>query len=205
MIKTVLLDLDGVLVQAVQWHRVALNMSLKQHCNYEIPLDQHLQYYNGLPTRVKLSMLQDKGVIQKANLKLVQQSKQKYTIQIIQKLAQIDNQKIKMLKYLKSKNIKLACVTNSIRKTALLMLSKTGQLQYLDLVISNQDVSRNKPSPEPYLKALQSLQADPLETLVVQDSPNGIQSGRASGCRLWVTTFNIVNLKHIKSEIKKYD
>ena len=41
MIKLVVFDLDGVLVDACEWHRVALNKALKALCDYEISLEEH--------------------------------------------------------------------------------------------------------------------------------------------------------------------
>ena len=47
--KLVIFDLDGVLVDACEWHRQSLNDSLKEVCGYEIPLEEHNKIYNGLP------------------------------------------------------------------------------------------------------------------------------------------------------------
>ena len=44
--KLVIFDLDGVLVDACEWHRVALNEALKEVCNYEISLEDHYGEFN---------------------------------------------------------------------------------------------------------------------------------------------------------------
>ena len=62
MNKAVLFDLDGVLVDACDWHYEALNRALKQVSNYEISREDHTTTYNGLPTKRKLQMLADVGV-----------------------------------------------------------------------------------------------------------------------------------------------
>ena len=53
-----------------------------------------------------------------------------------------------MIKDLRFAGYYIACYTNSIRETALLMLEKTGVLEHLDILVTNQDVVKSKPDPE---------------------------------------------------------
>ena len=55
-IKAVIFDLDGVLVEAKEWHYLALNKALK-HFGFKIDRIEHLTTYDGLPTKVKLNRL----------------------------------------------------------------------------------------------------------------------------------------------------
>ena len=57
MIKLIIFDLDGVLVDTKPLHFYALNKSLKLIENYEISLDDHLNLFDGLPTKEKLKIL----------------------------------------------------------------------------------------------------------------------------------------------------
>ena len=57
MIKVILFDLDGVLVDACEWHYLALNRALKECGLSEISEQDHVKKFNGLPTRVKLKMM----------------------------------------------------------------------------------------------------------------------------------------------------
>ena len=108
MIKSIIFDLDGVLVDACEWHRVALNKALKEVCNYEISLEEHYKEYNGIPTKVKLQKLSDKGLIQKNKFKFIESLKQKYTIDLINNTAFIRQEKVELLSHLKEKKIKIA-------------------------------------------------------------------------------------------------
>ena len=62
-VNLVIFDLDGVLVDACEWHRLALNKALKKVCNYEISLADHYSTFNGIPTKVKLNKLTDMNVL----------------------------------------------------------------------------------------------------------------------------------------------
>ena len=79
-IKLVIFDLDGVLVDACEWHRLALNEALKDVVGYEISLDDHYREYNGTPTKVKLQKLESKGIVEKRDFAVIQDLKQKKII-----------------------------------------------------------------------------------------------------------------------------
>jgi HAD superfamily hydrolase (TIGR01509 family) len=197
-IECVLFDLDGVLVDACEWHYIALNEALRQIVGFEISREDHISKYNGLPTAVKLRML---GLEAPIALR-IEALKQMKTLEIISEKAQIMPEKQELHSYLKSQGIKIACVTNSIHTTATAMLRQTGQINFMDLVVSNEDVSKNKPHPDCYNFAVQKLGVDPSNCLCVEDSPKGIESARASCVpNLWIvqnsTEVNSSNYKKI--------
>lgn len=183
--QAVLFDLDGVLVEACDWHYEALNSALISFGKLPIGRDEHETTFNGLPTRVKLEMLG----ISADEADEINKQKQKHTIDIIRSSAKIMPEKIELLSYLRSKGIKTACVTNSIRETTEAMLSATGQIGLFDLIVTNEDVQRNKPYPDCYNHAIATLGVDPLQCLCVEDSPKGIQAATASiAGHLWAAS-----------------
>ena len=184
MYKAVLFDLDGVLVDACEWHRVSLNEALREVCNYEISIDDHYREFNGIPTKVKLKKLADMGIIDTNCFDAVETLKQKKTIEIINKFAFIRQEKIQLMKYLKQKNIKIACYTNSIRETATLMLEKTGIKEYFDLIVTNQDVTKSKPDPEGYNYCIKNLALSKNEVIIIEDSDKGFQAAIACGAKV---------------------
>jgi HAD superfamily hydrolase (TIGR01509 family) len=73
-----------------------------------------------------------------------------------------------------------ALVTSSQRRFVDAVLSRTG-IRF-PVVVTGNDVSRSKPSPEPYLLAARRLGADPSRCLVLEDSPTGVAAAEAAGC-----------------------
>ena len=73
-----------------------------------------------------------------------------------------------------------ALVTSSQRRFVDAVLSRTGMR--FAVVVTGNDVSRSKPSPEPYLLAARRLGADPGRCLVLEDSPTGVAAAEAAGC-----------------------
>ena len=170
--EAVLFDLDGVLVDACDWHYEALNQALMQIVGYQISRHDHETKYNGLPTNVKLRMLN----IDEPFASRIGELKQSLTVETIHRNARPMLEKQELHKYLKNTGVKIACVTNSISATARLMLEKTGQLEYMDLIVANEDVKNNKPSPDCYNYAIEKLKVDPTKCMCVEDSPKGIQA-----------------------------
>jgi len=184
MKKLIIFDLDGVLVAACDWHRLALNAALKEVCNYEISLEDHDMLFNGIPTKVKLNMLTNRKIIPIRAHPDIFDLKQKFTVDIIKQKAKRRAEKVEMIKFLKNRGHHVACFTNSIKKTALLMLDKTGILDLLDEVITNEDVQKPKPDPEGYNFLINKFDISTKNVLIVEDSPKGIQAAKASGCQV---------------------
>lgn len=199
-LEAILFDLDGVLVDACDWHYIALNKALLKSGYIPISKDDHLKTFNGLPTKIKLNMLG----IPSTEVNKINKLKQKYTIESIKKFAKIMPEKIELLSFLKDQDYKIACVTNSIRDTAEEMLYSTGQFEYMDLIVTNEDVKRNKPNPDPYNFAISKLEVDPKNVLCVEDSDIGLRSAFTSKAMhvLPVKDTAMVNKSYIEQIIK---
>ncbi|TCW78828.1 HAD family hydrolase [Burkholderia sp. SRS-46] len=185
MIKAVIFDMDGVLIEAKEWHYEALNRAL-QLFGYEINRIDHLTTYDGLPTKRKLEMLSLQTDLPQALHSFVNEMKQQYTTEIVHALCKPRFVHEFALSKLKAQGCKLAVASNSIRHTVELMMDKAGLTKYLDVMLSNEDVVNAKPNPEIYLKAMQALGCHPTECVIVEDNENGVKAARASGAHVLV-------------------
>jgi HAD superfamily hydrolase (TIGR01509 family) len=182
MTKLIIFDLDGVLVEAKQIHFDTLNKALWEIAKsdkYVISEAEHLSTYDGLKTNQKLELLTQNKGLQRDTYEWVWNRKQQLTIEAISEL-QPDLQKIELFKELRNRGYKLACASNSIRRSVLVMLAKIGIIEYMDLIISNEDVKNSKPHPEMYWKAMSMMSVLPEETLIVEDSPHGLLAASRS-------------------------
>jgi beta-phosphoglucomutase-like phosphatase (HAD superfamily) len=186
MISHIIFDLDGVLCDLVEVHRDAFNDALSKICNYKILGDEFWKYYNGLPSRTKLKMLINRGILQPEDQDKVWTLKQSRTFERIKKDLKLDHDKIKLHEYLKLNGYVLACVSNSILRTILLALTTTGQHNFMGLILGNESFGNNpKPHPYCYNLAIQELDVDKEKVLIVEDSEKGIMAARASGAHVW--------------------
>lgn len=204
MIKAILYDLDGVLVDATEWHYESLNIALKEVAGFIIERDEHISTFNGIPTKKKMEILNEQNRLSPNLFQQVWDKKQEKTKEVIERSASIDQNKIRL--HDNTKNMKKACITNSIRETAMLMLEKTGQLEFMDFVISNEDVTEPKPSPEGYNLAMKRLKLEPHECMIVEDAPKGIEAGKLSGANVYeVNGFYDVSLENILQKINYFN
>ena len=180
MVKLIIFDLDGVLVEAKQIHYDTLNQALKEiDEQYVITEAEHLSTYDGLKTTQKLEMLTKNKGLHPEFYDDIWYRKQHLTIEAISQL-QPDLQKIELFKQLRDMGYKLAVASNSIRRSVLVMLAKIGVIEFMDLIISNEDVKNSKPHPEMYWKAMSMMGCLPEETLIVEDSPHGLLAASRS-------------------------
>ena len=200
MVKLIIFDLDGVLVDAKNIHFEALNKALVQ---YAITWEEHLSIYDGLKTNQKLEMLHERKGLPKEYFKDIWEAKQKYTLEVLSDLKESDQLKVCM-NSLVNEGYKIACCSNSIRKTVLTVLSKLGIIEYFDLIISNEDVTNSKPHPEMYWKAMSKMTVLPEETLIVEDSPYGLlAANRAKAHVLRVGTPEEVTYNNVYKSIQQ--
>ncbi len=185
--KAVLFDLDGVLLEARDWHYEALNKALGLF-GFTISREEHDGFYNGLPTRKKLAKLSEEKGLSPALHDFISEMKQRHTTDYIYNFARPSFDKQLLLRRLKEKGFKLGVCSNAIRTTVEMMLEKMMLENYFDVVLSNQDVENNKPHPEIYLMAMERLGVTAEETLIVEDAPPGIEAAKASGATVVVVS-----------------
>jgi HAD superfamily hydrolase (TIGR01509 family) len=184
-IKAVIFDMDGVLIDAREWHYEALNRALGVF-GFTISRYDHLVTYDGLPTRKKLELLSRDQNLPAGLHAFLNDLKQAYTIELIHARCKPRFQHEFALSRLKASGYRLAVASNSVRRSIDLMMEKSALAPYLSAIVSNQDVARPKPDPEIYLKTFGLLGVTPAEALVVEDNPHGIAAARASGARVMV-------------------
>jgi len=204
-IKAVIFDMDGVLIDAREWHYHALNRAL-QLFGMPIDYEQHLRRFDGLPTKEKLLTLHKEQNLPLKLFKFIDQLKQKYTLEIVETSCHPQFQHEYLLSRLSQDGYKLAVASNSIKKTIEVMLSKANILDYFEFYLSNQDVVKGKPSPDIYVKAISRLELLPSECLIVEDNDNGIKAAVASGAHvLTVRNIEEVNYTNIISKISSLE
>jgi len=184
-IKAVIFDMDGVLIEAKDWHYESLNKALGLF-GMEISRYDHLMTYDGLPTKKKLEMLSLERGLPKGLHNFINDMKQQYTMEIIYSQCKPRFYHEYALSKLKNEGYKLAVASNSIKQTVVSMMEKASLMEYLEFYLSNQDVTHGKPNPEMYNTAMSRMGLAPDECMIVEDNENGIKAARASGAHVMV-------------------
>jgi beta-phosphoglucomutase len=201
MIKAIIFDMDGVLIDAKDWHYHSLNKALN-FFGEEISRYDHLVTFDGLPTRKKLEMLSKIGELPIGLHSLINDLKQKFTTEMVYSKCQPVFCHQYALSKLKEEGYKLAVCSNSIRRTIEIMMERADLLKYLDFFLSNEDVIKSKPDPEIYINAIKRLNLEPNECLILEDNENGIKAAIESKAHLLkVNSVSDVTYLNIKNKI----
>ncbi len=207
MIKLVVFDLDGVLVEAKDFHYEALNRALELiDEKYVIGRDEHLAKFDGLSTKKKLQKLTAEKGLPPDTYNTIWENKQKFTHRVIEDRVRFeDHVRISSaLRRLKSEGYTVYCASNSIRSSVKMMLIRAGYIEYVDEYLSNEDVSFPKPHPEIYLKSMIKAGVSPKETLILEDSHIGRKAAHESGAHVMgVRGLEDVNITNIRKSIDK--
>jgi beta-phosphoglucomutase-like phosphatase (HAD superfamily) len=204
-IKAILFDMDGVLVEAKDWHYEALNKALRIF-GFEISRYEHLHAFDGLPTKEKLKMISQRYYLPESLHPFINELKQSFTMDYVAELCHPVFVHEYALSKLKNEGYKIAVCSNSIRNSIEVMMNKSALTPYLDLIVSNEDVANSKPDPEIYIKAMSLLGVKPEECIICEDNINGINAAIASGGNLLkINEVTDVNYGNIKSFIKELE
>ena len=214
MIKLIIFDLDGVLVDAKNIHYETLNKAISIiDEKYSITWDEHINTYDGLKTNQKLDILTSRKGLPKDKHNEIWENKQKLTIESLRDLKE-NSDLISTMEKLVNDGYKIGCCSNSIRKTVLTVLSKLNIIEYFDIILSNEDVNNSKPHPEIYWNAMSKMSVNPEETLIIEDSPYGLLAAHRSKSRVfrvlntsevnYLNINNIINEKENNSDMPKW-
>ena len=179
MIKFVVFDLDGVLIDALPLHEKALLRAIKEIADIVVTGNDHIKYAHR-PTLTKLGMMVDDGLFSRELIGRISERKQQLTSSLIDKEIIPLFNVVDTVKFLKKYGVIIGCASNCVRKTLVSVLRTMGIVEYFDLLVSNEDVKDGKPSPEMYLKTMDHFGFGGDETLIVEDSNIGIKAAMAA-------------------------
>jgi len=176
--EAVCFDMDGVVADSMHAHAQCWIDVFKEHGVHLDKLDIFKREgMTGLESIADIFI--DKGFamppehilrdLQKKKLKLFSN----YQIEVYPQMFSI-------FPLLKSKGKKIGIVTGSFRYLVTELIPEK-LLQYVDVIVSVDDVREGKPNPAPYLKAVEQLQVKPEQTIVVENAPMGIKAAKAAG------------------------
>ncbi len=197
MIKAVLFDMNGIIIDDEHIHEMAFKETVKP---YGIEMD-HSTYlsccagqtdragYEQIASTFSKNLPIDDLLLQKSQmyLKLFPANKKDYpkVIDLIHSLA---------------KNFTLALTSSSSRAEVDLITKEFDIDHEFSITISADDATKGKPNPEPYLITAQKLNLQTKECVVIEDSHSGVLSAKAAGCYcIGVTT------THSKEDLKEAD
>ena len=182
MIKAVIFDIDGTLLDTTEFIYKAFEHTLKQFGLSSISrneikplMGQTLNdCYISLAPQIDTSILvESHRKFQENNLSLV--IPYRHTAAV--------------LSLLKSKGLKLIAITTRSKRTSLSTLKLTEILDYFDLVLSEEDTLKPKPDPEGIEKVLKIFQIKKVDAIFVGDTESDMLAGKNAGVKTIGATY----------------
>ncbi len=191
LIKAVMIDLDGTLLDTACDLAAAANMMLRELGRAELPLETIQSYIGkGIQKLVKRSLtgsLDDEPDVElfgKAMLIYERDYAKTLCINTRPYPGVIEG-----LNILREADFRLACITNKAEAFTLPLLRATGLLDYFDIVLSGDSLPKKKPDPMPLLHACTHFNILPHEMLLIGDSLNDAEAARAAGCHVFCVPY----------------
>ncbi|MFH2020378.1 MAG: HAD family phosphatase [archaeon] len=200
MIKCVIFDLDGVIVDSEEFHFLAWKEFLRMH-GKKIDKDEqkHLFGITNFEIFKILIPEADPG----RYLELDEEKESLYRDFAAGHLKALPGA-VELIMSLKKEGIKLAIGSSGNPVNIRFNLEKLGVLDYFDAIVSSHDVKKGKPNPEVFLIATKKLGTLPKHCVVIEDSYHGIVAARSAGMKVIgvMTTHEAAKLKDADMIVK---
>ena len=186
MIKTVLFDLDGTLLNTLTDLSNSVNYALNSH---HLPQRTELEVRSFLGNGIH--NLIEKSVPENTPSELLEdvfQSFKSYYLQHGLESTAPYPGIISLLKALQQKSVKMAIISNKV-DTAVQQLNKKFFSDYIGIAIGEKPQIRRKPAPDSVLLAIKALDANPATTLYVGDSEVDYETAHSAGIRCALVTW----------------
>ena len=178
--KLIMVDLDRTLFDTRKMNFLAYEEAIKPF-GYSIDYDYYCKYCNGRYYMDFLPQIttSDEQVL----LKMHDAKKQAYKKHLAS--ARLNISLSELLYSLKS-TYKIALVTTASKENTFDILEQFDKKDLFDLILTHEDVSKSKPDPEGYIKAMEHFGVRPDECIVFEDSDTGIEAAVRSGAQCFV-------------------
>ncbi len=177
-LEAVLFDLDGTLIDSIELIRQSYAHTLREHRDFEPPMDFWLQGL-GRPLRWQFAhFTQDASEIE-----AMVATYRAFNLEHHDAMVTAFPGAVAAVQRLRDRGVELAIVTSKMRAGARRGLEHCGFGSLFDVIVGADDVSNHKPHAAPVLLALEQLGVSPEHAVMVGDSPHDLASGRSAGAR----------------------
>lgn len=197
MIKAVVFDMDGVLIDSVELGFQARKKLLAQYgVDLDTVPDPQDEAHRAASLKSLLASVKDHSGINIDLDEFAKISRERMRADLEEANISADLELIKFLEDLRQNNIMCAIVSSGLRKGLDIKLVLLGIRQYFSVIVTGDDVDEHKPNPAPYLFALKRLNLSAKDCVIFEDSQTGIQAAKLSDLQ------SITHLKNSFTEQK---
>ena len=207
MIKGIIFDVDGVIINTENTHFLAYVKVFKEY-GYQLTLDDYLKHFSGKSIRGGVLSLLTEHTIntssdQEGLINEITQKKVSQTLERFKKKVDYFEDTLKFIQHIEKGNLHLKGVGQVVENPILAMatglesaffeyvLAQHNLKQLFPIIVTADHYSHSKPNPECYLMALNKMVLTPNEVVGIEDSVSGVKALNSAGIfSIAVTTTN---------------
>ncbi|MCT8975573.1 pyrophosphatase PpaX [Clostridium sp. CX1] len=197
MIKAILFDLDGTLINTNELIIESFQYTFNKHLNREVSREEIVRTF-GEPLRGTMANYDEKSA------DLLVAIYREYNEKKHDELAYIFEGVKEGLVNLREMGVKLAIVTSKRRALAERGLKLINVFDYMDVIVTPEDTLKHKPLGDPAEKACEILKIRPDEAIMVGDSHNDILCGRNAGCSTAIVKYTALSMRELMEHKPDY-
>lgn len=202
MLKAVIMDFDGVIVDTeVVWYNIFIEW-FQKNWNYDLSIEEFLtcvgshseDLFNKLETDYNI-VVDRKQFGEETSQRFLEESKD----------LPLKEGVLEFIQGLKKDNILLALATSATRKKPMYHLTRLNILPYFDVIVTSEDVEKIKPNPDLFNKAVEKLEIQKEEAVIIEDSENGLIAGNRADIRTIVCPNDVTKYSKFENYFMKVD
>ncbi len=179
MIKAIIFDLDGVLLDSVG-RDIAITVRVFNKFGYSITQSDE-QCIIGWHPADRISFFAKKFNIPEEEQRLIVADEKRLYRELWDSTSKLLPEVKETLETIKNKGLKLALATTSTSDSVSKFMQKFQLQSYFKLILTREDASQRKPNPEIYIKARNELGYNTDEIIVVEDTEIGVTAAKSAG------------------------
>lgn len=176
--RAVLFDMDGLMIDSELTRAKSFNLVISHHGG---TITEKIPHVIGIRVIDNWQLIKDKYHLPETVSELMAEGEKEYTRLIKENMPVPMPGLFELVDFINTTGLKTAVVSSSGMEHIKIKLDKLNLSDFFQSTISGDSLTHGKPDPEGYILAAAKLKVKPVDCLVLEDAPSGVQAAKAAG------------------------